>query len=140
MKQDMMKAVPNMDYCELRCLAYRVKPVVEMDGHLFFIKEGNLHSPIENSVDRRVLEANMLKELGKSKYLGDCYADVLRQIPEEFKSDVSAFRVVDGGYVIWYTGLLPEVMYNQEFILCGQNFIPARSYRYGGPGLRRISD
>lgn len=140
MKQDTIKAVPGIDYCELRCLAHRIKPVVEVDGCLFFVKEDNLDSPIEKNKCQKVLEADMLKELGKSEYLGDSYTDVLRQIPEEFKSDVSAFRVVDGGHVIWYTGLLPEVMYNQEFILCGQKFIPARSYRYGGPGLRRIAD
>ena len=38
----------------------------------------------------------------------------------------------------WYEGLLPEVMFCQEFIILGQKHIPSRSYRYGGPELRPV--
>lgn len=71
------------------------------------------------------MEADMLSLLGESEYEGETYADVLLQIPEAFAEKVSAFRILPGNRAAWYEGLLPEVMFCQEFIILGQNiFLP----------------
>lgn len=128
--------VPGLNLSELRDLAYRVKPVIETNEGLFFVKESDLTAPLAEQ--EKVLEADMLTVLGESEYEGETYADVLRQIPEVFAEKASAFRILPGNRVVWYKGLLPEVMFCQEFIILGQKHIPSRSYRYGGPALRPV--
>ena len=128
--------VPGLNLSELRDLAYRVKPVVKANERLFFVKESDLTAPIAEQ--EKVLEADMLSLLGESEYEGETYADVLLQIPEAFAEKVSAFRILPGNRAAWYEGLLPEVMFCQEFIILGQKHIPSRSYRYGGPELRPV--
>ena len=128
--------VPGLNLSELRNLAYRVKPVVEANNRLFFVKESDLTIPITEQ--EKVLEADMLVVLGESEYDGETYADVLLQLPEAFAEKVSAFHILPGNSVVWYEGLLPEVMFCQEFIILGQKHIPSRSYRYSGPELHSV--
>lgn len=131
----------GLDLTVVRCRAYRVKPVVEKNGCLYFVKETNLTAPVKEGEEyERVLEAGMLKELGRSEFSGASYADILQQIPEDIEQRVSAFRVLPEKVVVWYGGLLPEAMYAQHFFILGQRFVPARSYRYAGPELHAIRD
>ncbi len=132
------KTMPGLNLSELRNLAYRVKPVVETNQRLFFVKESDLTVPATEA--EKVLAADMLTVLGESEYTGETYADMLLQIPEEFYEHASAFRVLPNNKVIWYSGLLPEAMFAQNFIILGQKHIPSRAYRYTGPELRSIEE
>ena len=108
----------GLDLTVVRCRAYRVKPVVEKNGCLYFVKETNLTDPVKEDEEyERVLEAGMLKELGRSEFSGASYADILQQIPEDIEQRVSAFRVLPEKVVVWYDGLLPEAMYAQHFFI-----------------------
>ena len=127
---------PGLDLSTLRVLAYRVKPIVE-EGGLFFIREVNLTDKIENVEIHRVLEANGLKPLGETEFKGHSFAEALLSVPEELEQKVSAFQVTDGK-VRWYGGILPDVMYTQSFYINGQQHMPARSYHYKGPELKKI--
>ena len=121
----------------LRMLAYRVKPVVETSGRIYFIQEVNLTDDVEKASIHRVLEADKVKPLGETEFKGKSWADALLSVPEELKDKVSAFQVADGK-VKWYGGILPDVMYTQNFYINGQVHMPARSYHYKGPEMRKI--
>lgn len=130
---------PGIDLSTLRSLAYRIKPVVGTDNNsLFFVKESNLTEPVEEFEKVLKAENGSLTFLQESEFEGNCLADALLQIPEEIKEKASAFKVISENKVLWYAGMLPEVMYNQSFIILGQIFTPARTYRYSGPGLCHI--
>lgn len=133
-----MKNYSGLNLSVIRQRGCCIKPLAEKDGCLYFIQESDLCLPIEQPV--KVLKANGIQELGESQYVGQTYADVLQQLPEAYVHKASAFLVLSDNTVKWFTGLLPEVMYAQNFIINGQIHTPARAYRYRGPKLVPIDD